>query len=202
MPKLEALVAIGQAAAENGWLTVGWPKDDVEPDFSDDEGNAVVVMLDDIRDLGVSSYVRVRCTKLDFDPVRVAIQMLGLATSETEYLNAPNPTFYARHLEQLARARFALIVLTHEIRLPTTEGASTFEAGRVTGAAMLYEIETRELRGAFEYRAENSWQLKGNDRTIDDRLRGDLAARFSAAVIDGIADRFPRGRAPATLGYV
>jgi len=202
LPKLEALVAIAQVAEEQAWMTVGWPTDPVAPDFDDAAGDAVVVMRDDLRDLHTAPYVRLRCTSLDFDPVRVAVQMLGLATPERECLDAPDLKFYVRHLEQLARARYALIVVMHEVRLPSTEGAASFEAGRVHGAALLFEIESRELRGAFEYHAENSWQLKGNDRTIDDKLRADLASRFSNAIVRGIGERFPAGRAPATLGFV
>lgn len=202
LPTLDALVAIGTLADEQAWLNVGWPTDPEAPNFSDDAGDAVVVMRDDVRDLHAASYVPIRCTKLDFDPVRVAIQMLGLARPETECLDAPDPKFYVRHLEQLARAHFVLIVVTHDVRLPQLEGATTFVTGRVDGAALLFDIAARELRGAFEIHVENNWQLKGSDRTIDDKLRADLAAKFSLAVVRLIGDHFPAGRAPVTLGYV
>ncbi len=200
LPMLEALVAIGPLAEEQGWVNVGWPTEAQAPNFSDEAGDAVVVMRDDIRDLHAPPYVPIRCCKLDFDPVRVAIQMLGLSRPETGGLDG-SPKFYARHLDQLARARYALVVCTHEIRLPQVDG-SQFEAGRVDGAGLLYEISTRALRGGFEIHVENSWQLKGSDRTIDDKLRADLEAKFSLAVVRLIGDHFPAGRAPATLGYV
>jgi hypothetical protein len=202
MPTLEAIAALGTAADEQGWMALGWPTDPVTPSFRDDTGDAVVVMRDDIRDLHYLPYVRLRCAKLDFDPVRVCIQMLGLASPDREPLDAPDPAFYRRHLEQLARARYVLIVVTHDVRMPRVEGATSFEGGMVNGAALLFEIETRTLRGAFEYVAINGDHLKGSDRTIEDKLRDDLEAQFSSAIIDGIARRFPDGRPPVTLGYV
>lgn len=202
MPTLEAIAALGAAADEQGWMTLGWPSDAVAPNFADDTGDAVIVMRDDIRDLHYLPYVRLRCAKLDFDPVRVCIQMLGLASPDREPLDAPDPAFYRRHLEQLARARYILIVVTHEVRMPHVEGAASFEGGMVSGAALLFELATRTLRGAFEYSAVNSGQARGSDRTIEDKLRDDLEGQFSAAIIRGIAERFPAGRPPVTLGYL
>jgi hypothetical protein len=202
IPTLEALVAIGTLAEEQSWISTGWPGESPAPNFSDGDGDAVVVMRDDIRHLHEAPYVPIRCTKLDFDPVRVAIQMLGLANPEREPLNAPNPKIYVRHLEQLVRARQVLVVVTHDVRLPQLEAGTQFVTGRVYGAAVLFDIASRELRGAFEIHVENRSQIKGTERTIDDKLRHDLAAQFSLDVVRLIGDRFPAGRPPATLGYV
>ncbi len=202
LPKLEALVAIGTLAEEQSWINSGWPRVSPAPNFSDEDGDAIVVMRDDIRHLAEAQYVPIRCTKLDFDPVRVAIQMLGLASPEREALDAPNPKFYVRHLEQLARASQVLVVVTHDIRLPQLDGATQFITGRVDGAGVLFDIASRELLGAFEIHVENRSQLKGTDRTIDDKLRNDLTAQFSLDVVRLIGDHFPAGRPPATLGFV
>jgi hypothetical protein len=199
---LQLLVELGARAEEQAWISAGWPAEQVAPDFSLDRGDAIVVMREDVRDLHVAAHVRLRCTKLDFDPIRVAIQMLELARPERDTIHASSPRFYARHLEQLVRARYALIVVTHEVRLPAQQGVSSFDTGRVLGAALLFELADQALRGAFEFHADNSSQLEGNDRTIDDKLRADLEARFSAAIVRGIRERFPAGRPPATLGYV
>lgn len=198
--KLDTLAAVATAAEEQSWSSLGWPADSCAPDFGD-RGDAIVVMREDLRDLHHAPYVPVRAITLDFDPVRVAMQMLGFARPETDCLNAPDPKYYRRHLEQLSRARLALIVVTHDLRLPRLEGAASFETGRVDGAALLFELASRELRGGFELHVENSWQVKGNDETITDKLRRELEAKFSNAVIAGIAGRFPQGRAPVTLGY-
>ena len=201
MPTLEATVAAAVLADNEAWLGVGWPAEPVAPNFDDVQGDAFVVMREDLRDLHYAPYVPIRCATLDFDPVRVAVQMLGLAQPERDVIG-PNVAFYARHLEQLARARYALIVFTHERKLPASAGAAGYEGGSVSGTALLYELDGRALRGGFEYHAGNSWEVKGSDRTITDKLHVDLESRFSWAVINGIAARFPDGRAPATLGYV
>jgi hypothetical protein len=200
LPKLEALARIAQSAEEQSWLSIGWPTDDVAADFSVDEGDAIVVMRDDLRDLHQPSYVQLRCQALDFDPVRVALQMFELVHERRDYLDAPDPKFYVRHLEQLVRARYVLVVVAHEIRMPAAEGANSFEAGRVRGASLLFEIETATLRGGFELFAENQWQVSAKDSNIGERLRVDLASRFAAAVIDGIRKRFPSAKPPLTLG--
>lgn len=202
IPKLQALVEVAQAAEEQAWIASGWPTDETHPSFDDGkDGDAIVVMRDDLRDLHCIPYVRARCTTIDFDPVRVALQMLDLAQPEREALNPSNARYYQKHLEQIDRARYALIVTAHEVQLPTTEGAASYEGGYVKGAALLYEIDSRRLRGGFEYFAENRWQVTGSDRTIEDKLQRDLEARFSEAIIEGIVRRFPDGTAPVTLGF-
>jgi hypothetical protein len=201
LPKLEALQAAAQLAHEQAWVNVGWPTDAVAPDFGGDDGDAIVAMREDLADLHAAPYVPLRCTTLYFDPVRVGVQLLGLARPERDAIG-PQTNFYVRHLEQLARARYALIVVTHERKVPAVDGGSAFEAGSVRGAALLCELATCELRGAFEFFAENSWQVKGTDRTIEDKLRANLESRFSRAIVGGIRARFPAGRAPATLGFV
>lgn len=203
IPKLKSLVEIAQAAEIESWVTSGWPTDDARPNFDDGEnGDAFVVMRDDLRDLHQIPYVRARCTTIDFDPVRVALQMLDFAHPEREAINPSNARYYKKHLEQIDRARYVLIVLTHEVELPTTEGAASYVGGHVKGAALLYEIDTATLRGGFEYYAENRWQVQGSDRTIAGKLQRDLESRFSAAIIDGIKRRFPEGDAPSTVGYL
>jgi hypothetical protein len=84
--------------------------------------------------------------------------------------------------------------------MPRVDGAAQFEAGRVCGAAFLFEIEPALLRGGFKYFAENRWAVAARDATIGEKLVRDLRARFSAEIMRGIGARFSGGRPPATLG--
>jgi hypothetical protein len=200
MPKLDQLHRIGELAEQRSFFAGDWPADEVAPDVTQETGDAFVVMRDDLRDLGRRAGLELRCLALDFDPVRVALQMFELVREPHDYLDAPDPRFYRRHLDQLLRARYVLVVVTHEVRMPRPEGAAQFEAGRVGGAALLFEIEAAVLRGGFTYFAENRWAVAGRDATVGEKLVRDLRTRFAAEVVRGIGARFPAGRPPVTLG--
>lgn len=200
MPKLEAMQRAGQMADTHSWSTVGWPTGDVEIDFTVETGSGVMAMRED---LGLTTRVglSLRFATIDFDPVRVCLQMLGLMTQPHDYIDRRHAKFYKRHLEQVARATHVLVVVTDEIRLPRTEGAASFEGGQVHGNALLVELGTGELRGGFPYLAVNRDQVKARDATIDHKLHDDLARRFGQALLDGLHQRFPSARPPKTFGY-
>jgi hypothetical protein len=203
MPKLEAIARAGEVAdVQAPFISDAQPAaSPLVLDFTFDRSNAVMVMRDDVRDFTRPAGLELRFAALDFDPVRVALQMLELLHEPHDYLDAKNPKFYVRHLDQVARAAYALMVVTHEVRLPWPEGAASYAAGRVSGVAVLVELATDTPRGGFPYFVENSWQVKGRDSNIRDKLRVDLAQRFGSELERGIAGCFPGAKLPPTLGY-
>jgi hypothetical protein len=198
MPKLDALVRAAAVADGFAGMTFDWPRDPVAFDLREATADTVMVMREDIDG---SSSPELRFARLDYDPVRVCRQMLDLAVEPTDYVDPSHATFYAAHLQQVARARYAVIVYTQSVRLPRAEGKLDFVSGLVSGVALLVDLDAMSVRGGIEYAAGNRGQVRSTDKMIRHALRDDLALQFAEVLLLQLRARFPDAELPVTLGY-
>lgn len=198
MPKLDALVRAAAVADGFASLTFDWPKDDLAFDLREATGDTVMVLREDIDGSGTPD---VRFARLDYDPVRVARQMFDLVVESTDYIDPRHAGFYAAHLEQLARARYAVIVYAHSVRLPRVDGRLDFVGGLVSGVAIVVDLVAMAVRGGIEYATGNRGQVRSTDKMIQHALRDDLAKQFGEVLLLLLLARFPDAQLPVTLGY-
>jgi hypothetical protein len=203
MPKLDAIAKLADEARSRSFLTFDWPAEAVDGlDFTEKTGNAIMVLHDDLIDIGRKADVELRFATLEADPFRVTQRVLGLIQDGA--VNARNTGLYEPLLQHLQRARYALIVVTTRVDLPeTTLGNSRrFRPGRVDGVGLLFEIDKRALLGGFTFSATNSEKLlatKGEERS---KLRKNLAYHFGEALKIGVEERFRGAKAEFFTGYV
>jgi hypothetical protein len=198
MPKLDALVRAAAIADGFASLTFDWPRDALAFDLREPTGDTVLVLREDIDG---SSTPALRFARLDYDPVRVARQMLDLVVESTDYVDPSHAKFYAAHLEQLARTRYAVIVYTHSVRLPRAEGSLDFVGGLVSGVALVVDLDAMTVRGGIEYATSNRGQVRSTEKMIQHALRDDLAKQFGDVLLLQLGARFPEAQLPVTLGY-
>ncbi len=197
MPKLDALVRAAKVADDHVHFTFDWPTDDVPLDLRDGAGDTVLVMREDVDD---SSRPELRFARLNFDPVRIARQLLELTIDARDYVDRDRAGGYIDSLDQLARARHAVIVYLQRLRMPTLAG-SQYEGGVLTGVGLLVDLEEIRFRGGFEFGAGSSWEVRAKDATIERVLTDDLSRHFCDAMLTKLAQRFPDAKLPVTLGY-
>jgi hypothetical protein len=198
MPKLDALVRAAAVADGFASLTFDWPRDLVAFDLREPTGDTVMVLREDIDG---SATPELRFARLDYDPVRVSRQMFDLVVERTDYVDPSHASFYATHLEQLARARFVVIVYVHSVRLPRAEGTLDFVGGLISGVALLVELDAMTVRGGFEYAAGSRGQVRSTEKMVQHALRDDLAKQFGDVLLLQLTARFPEAQLPVTFGY-
>jgi hypothetical protein len=197
MPKLDALVRAAALADAHARFVFDWPTAPAAFDARDADGDTVLVMREDV-DAGTPD---LRFARLNFDPVRIARQLLELTVDRRDYVDRDRAAGYTDALEQLARARHAVIVYTHQFREPRVEGGTDYHGGIVGGVALLCDLDPIAFRGGVEYGAGSSWELRSKDALIGDALRDDLCRHFFDALMTKLAQRFPGAKLPVTLGY-
>jgi hypothetical protein len=198
MPKLDALVRASAVADGFASLTFDWPRDPFTFDLREATGDTVMVLREDIDGHAVPE---LRFARLDYDPVRVCRQMLDLAVDKTDYVDPSHAKFYAAHLEQLARARYAVIVYAHSVRLPRAEGRLDFVGGLVSGVALIVELDAMAVRGGIEYATGSRGQIRSTEKMVQHALRDDLAKQFGDVLLLQLTARFPDAQLPVTFGY-
>jgi len=198
MPKLDALVRAAALADAHARFVFDWPTGPVAFDARDSIGDTVLVMREDVEG---SLAPDLRFARLGFDSVRIARQLLELTHDPRDSIDRDRVAGHVESLEQLARARHAVIVYTHEFRGPRLEGGSEYHGGLVSGVALVCDLEPVSFRGGVEVGAGSSWELKSKDAVVESALRDDLSRHFFAALMTKLAQRFPDAALPVTLGY-
>ena len=105
---------------------------------------------------------------------------------------------YVPRYEELLAAKYVLVVFTGDVQFGAAVGSfEQFMPFKVSGTAILTEIETAKPLGGFRYEATNSPEIKTTTYKSSGRsdamqvLRTDFAEQFRAALKAGIQTRWP-----------
>ena len=189
---------------------MAWPKDEEpELDFGKERGNAIVVHAESGRHADplevLTRGAAFKLFHLEDDPYRLAFQAYGML----EKLEDPAKYRTAKYkpaLEQLTRAKYVLFVVG-KVEQPrvVSAAAKSFSPGKLEGAGVLYEIESKKLLGGFPIEARNSDNVNvrtgGYTGQEHDSVLHDFENNAREALWKALKARFPSARLP-TIVYL
>ena len=187
-----------------------WPSDqEPELDFRKETGNAIVVHHESGRHdnplEGLTRGAAFKLFHLEDDPYRLA-QAAGSFTAKPEEKAKYRADKYKPALVHIVRAKYAVYVVG-KVQQPQVDFAATrsFSPGKLEGAGVLYEIESKQLLGGFLLEARNSDKI--NVRTGNytgqehDSVLHDFESNAREALWKALKARFPSVRLP-TIVYL
>ena len=187
-----------------------WPTDqEPELDFRKETGNAIVVHHESGRHDnpldGLTKGAAFKLFHLEDDPYRLA-QAAGSFSAKPEEKAKYRTDKYKPALEHIVRAKYA-VYLVGKVQQPQVGLAATrsFSPGKLEGAGVLYEIESKQLLGGFLLEASNSDKVnvRSGDYTGQehDTVLHDFENNAREALWKALKARFPSVRLP-TIVYL
>ena len=187
-----------------------WPKSDLSGlDFTKVTGNAIIVHTESgrLKDplSTLTGAVPFKLFHLEDDPYRLALSARGIGLAKGEDKAKYHTAQYRPTLEHMVRAKYVLFVVGEldEPRISAFE--KSFTAGKLEGAGMLYEIESKKLLGGFAIEARNSAKITartgGYTGQALDAVMHDFENNARAALWKGLKTRFPSAKIP-TIVYL
>lgn len=187
-----------------------WPKGDLPAlDFTKATGNAIVVHTESgrLKDplSSLTGAVPFKLFHLEDDPYRLASAARGIGLNKEEDKAKYRTAEYRSALEQLVRAKYVLFVVG-ELDEPKVDVAvKSFTAGKLQGAGILYEIESKKLLGGFTIEARNSAKIPtrtgGYTGQALDAVMHDFEENARAALWKALKTRFPSAKI-STIVYL
>ncbi|MDB4954122.1 MAG: hypothetical protein JWO36_1691 [Myxococcales bacterium] len=199
----EKWLAVNELRADSKTKTdpAAWPKDDVPGlDFTKETGDAVIVYPEGRGGKDpLTDAPRFKLMHIVDDAYRLAPLAVSTDASNAKYKAAA----FRPALGQLARAKYALMVVA-DTELPKVDNvAKRFKSGELKGVAVLYEIESKKALGGFEVAATNSDKVltyTGNYTGEElDAVMHDFEKAAIDSVTDGIKKRFPSAKVPPII---
>ena len=201
--------ALYQLRKEVSLDRAAWPNEEPELDFRKETGNAIVVHHESARhDNPLEVLTRGAAFKLfhlEDDPYRLA-QAAGSYTAKAEDKAKYRADKYKPALEHIVRAKYAVYVVA-KVQQPQVDFAATksFSPGKLEGAGVLYEIESKKLLGGFPIEARNSDKISvrsgGYTGQEHDTVLHDFENNAREALWKALKARFPSARLP-TIVYL
>lgn len=186
-----------------------WPNEEPELDFRKETGNAIVVHHESGRHENplevLTKGAAFKLFHLEDDPYRLA-QAAGSFTSKPEEKAKYRADKYKPALEHIVRAKYAVYVVA-KVQQPRVDSAATrsFSPGKLEGAGVLYEIESKKLLGGFPIEARNSDNVNvrtgGYTGQEHDSVLHDFESNAREALWKALQARFPSARLP-TIVYL
>jgi hypothetical protein len=141
---------------------------------------------------------------LQDDPYRLALRARGISLDKGEDKAKYRSDEYKPALEQMQRAKYALFIVG-KVQEPNYYLGNSFTPGKLEGAGVLYEIESKKLLGGFPLEARSSDKIgtrTGNYQGQElDALMFDFENNARAALWKAMKVRFPSARQP-TIAYL
>ena len=187
-----------------------WPSDqEPELDFRKDAGNAIIVHHESARHEdpldGLTKGAAFKLFHLEDDPYRLA-QAAGDYSARSEDKAKYRTGKYKPALEHIVRATYVVYVVG-KVQQPRVDFAATrsFSPGKLEGAGVLYEIESKKLLGGFplEARSSDKVSTRTDDSTAraQDAVLHDFENNARDALWKALKARFPSVRLP-TIVYL
>jgi len=186
-----------------------WPGEEPELDFRKETGNAIVVHHESGRHENplevLTKGAAFKLFHLEDDPYRLA-QAAGSFTSKPEEKAKYRVDKYKPALEHIVRAKYAVYVVA-KVQQPQLDSPSTrsFSPGKLEGAGVLYEIESKKLLGGFSIEARNSDKVDVRSGAYTgqehDSVLHDFENNAREALWKALQARFPSARLP-TIVYL
>lgn len=140
---------------------------------------------------------------LEDDPYRLTPRARGIGVEKGEDKSKYRSDKYKPALEQMQRAKYALFIVG-KVREPKIDlGGKSFEPGKLEGAGVLYEIESKRLLGGFPLEASNSDKVttrtggyRGQELAA---LMHDFENNARAALWKALKTRFPSAKLPTVV---
>ncbi len=187
-----------------------WPKNDLSGlDFTKATGNAIIVHTESgrLKDplSTLTGAVPFKLFHLEDDPYRLAVAARGIGLAKGEDKAKYHTAQYRPTLEHMVRAKYVLFVVGEldEPRISALD--KTFTGGKLEGAGVLYEIESKKLLGGFTIEARNSakiiTRIGGYSGQALDAAMHDLENNARGALWKGLKTRFPSAKIP-TIVYL
>ncbi len=188
-----------------------WPRGDVPAlDFTKATGNAIIVHAESGQLKNplstVTGAVPFKLFHLQDDPYRLALSARGIGLNKGEDKTKYHTDQYRPALEQMVRAKYVLFVVG-ELDEPKVDviGMKSFTAGKLEGAAILYEIESKKPLGGFAIEARNSAKITTRTGNYTgqalDAVMHDFENNARASLWKGLKARFPSAKIP-TIVYL
>lgn len=187
-----------------------WPKGDLPGlDFTKATGNAIIVHTESgrLKDplSSLTGAVPFKLFHLEDDPYRLALSARGIGLATGEDKAKYHTAQYKPALGHMVRAKYVLFVVG-ELDEPKVDVAvKRFTAGKLEGAGILYEIESKKLLGGFAIEARNSAKITthtGNySGQVLDAVMHDLENNARAELWKGLKTRFSSAKIP-TIVYL
>lgn len=204
---LEKRVALNEFRKEVIVDRAKWPKGDVSGlDFMK-AGNAIIVHPESGRlsdpFASLTGGVPFKLFHLEDDPYRLTPKARGIGLDKSEDKAKYRTDKYKPALEQMARAKYVLFIVG-KVQEPKVDVAvKSFTPGKLEGAAVLYEIESKKLLGGFPLEARNSAKVStrtgGHTGQELDALMHDLENNARAELWKGLKARFPSAKLPTIM---
>ena len=187
-----------------------WPKGDLSGlDLTKATGNAIIVHTESGRlkdpTTMLTGAVPFKLFHLEDDPYRLVIAARGIGLAKGEDKAKYHTAQYRPTLELMVRAKYVLFVVGEldEPRISALD--KSFTGGKLEGAGMLYEIESKKLLGGFAIEAKNSTKVTtrtgGYTGQALDAVMHDFENNARAALWKGLKTRFPTAKIP-TIVYL
>lgn len=187
-----------------------WPKGDLPGlDFTKATGNAIIVHAESgrLKDplSTLTGAVPFKLFHMEDDPYRLALSARGIGLAKGEDKAKYHTAQYRPTLEHMVRAKYVLFVVGELAEPRISALDKTFTAGKLEGAGMLYEIESKKLLGGFAIEARNSAKITtrigGYNGQALDAVMHDLENNARGALWKGLKTRFPSAKIP-TIVYL
>ena len=206
---LEKRVALNMMRKEVEVDRAKWPKGDVPGlDFTK-AGNAIIVHhesgqhSDPIGGV-LTNAPPFKLFHLEHDPYRVTLRARGISLDKGEDKAKYRSDTYKPALQQMQRAKYALFIIA-KVQEPKYYLGKSFTPGKLEGAGVLYEIESKKLLGGFPLEASNSDKVQtrtgGHAGQELDYLMHDFENNARAALWKALKARFPSAKLP-TIAYL
>jgi len=186
-----------------------WPKGDVPGlDFTK-SGNAVIVHHESGQHSDpIGSVLKnappFKLLHLQDDPYRLTLRARGIGLDKGEDKAKYRSDDYKPALQQMQRAKYALFIVG-KVQEPNFDLGKSFTPGKLEGAGVLYEIESKKLLGGFPLEARSSDKVStrtGNYQGQElDALMYDFENNARAALWKALKARFPSAKLP-TIAYL
>lgn len=196
--RLEAMTSAASEAGALGPAALAVTLDPA-PDFTTEaSSNAIVVHAGDLT--GAAPEVDIRFARATHDPVRTARAALGRSDARDSAAAILPAGALERNLAQLARARYALIIVPSFAARPSA-AATGFSPGRVKARAHLYDLDSGKRLAAFQVDATNSRKIVARPAAVADELGSDLSYHYGESIRAGIGEYLPGATPPADFGF-
>jgi len=208
---LEKRVALNALRKEVNPDRGKWPKGDVPGlDFTKATGNAIIVHHESGRhsDPIVGTLTKAPPFKLfhvEDDPYRLTPLARGIGLDKPEDKAKYRTDKYKPALQQMARAKYVVFVVGKVEEPKVNAATKSFTPGRLEGAGVLYEIESKKLLGGFAIEARNSTKIStrtgGYTGQELDAVMHDFENNSREALWKALKARFPSAKIP-TIVYL
>ncbi len=187
-----------------------WSKVDVPGlDFTTATGNAIIVHAESgrLKDplTVLTDAVPFKLFHLEDDPYRLALSARGIGLTKGQDKAMYRTAKHRQTLEHMVRAKYVVFVVG-ELNEPKMNMTSkSFTAGKLEGAGILYEIDSKKPLGGFSIEAGNSpkvtTRVGGYTGQELDAVMHDFENNARAALWKGLKSRFPSAKIP-TIAYL